>query len=113
MRSHLGACILALLAMAAAGCRDSSVSCLQGIGYGYEPSVTTIHVAATYRTSFQLRFDGCGTQSGGFTWLSTTPSVATVDGTGLVTGIAPGQAIISVTGRVNGQLGSTRVTVAP
>ena len=112
MRSYLGACILVLLAMAPAGCRDSA-ACAPGVGVSYAPSDTTIHVAETYGTTFQVLYVGCGTLSARFIWQSSKPFVATVDSTGRVTGIAAGQATISVAGQPIGELASTQVTVVP
>lgn len=47
----------------------------------------------------------------GFTWSSSAGSVATVDASGIVTGIAEGMALITATGTVSGAQGSTTIAV--
>jgi hypothetical protein len=48
-----------------------------------------------------------------YTWASSDLSVATVDGDGLVTGVAPGEVIISATGGGTGAVGRLGVVVVP
>lgn len=51
------------------------------------------------------------TASGGFTWSSLTPSVASVSASGVVTGIASGTAQIQVTESESGKVATVAVTV--
>jgi len=49
---------------------------------------------------------------GGFSWESSNPTVASVDGSGLVTGLAEGSAVITATEKESGKSGSANITVS-
>jgi len=100
------------LSLALLGCSEPSAGCFPGVAVHFAPSDTTIHVGESYGASLQVSDFGCGHPSDRVTWQSSNPFVATVDSTGRVTGIAPGQATISATGQTLGPVGSTLVTVA-
>ena len=77
-----------------------------------QPTPSTVTVGATRRYTATAR-DSAGTPLGGrpVTWTVADPTVATVDSTGLVTGLLPGSTQITAT--VNGVIGTAGLTVIP
>src|SRR6266516_4202235 len=75
------------------------------------PATATVTVDSTVQL-VAIPVDSAGTALGGrtVTWTSGAPGVATVDGSGLVTGVAAGSATITATSE--GKSGSAAVTVA-
>ncbi|HEV2750291.1 MAG TPA: Ig-like domain-containing protein, partial [Gemmatimonadales bacterium] len=75
------------------------------------PASASLTVGATTQLTATLR-DALGNVLTGraVTWTSTTPAVATVSATGLVTGVAAGPALVTATS--GGQSGSAAVTVS-
>ncbi|MDF2771429.1 MAG: Ig domain protein group 2 domain protein [Geminicoccaceae bacterium] len=73
---------------------------------------TTIQAGATTQATALTR-DAAGNVLTGraIAWTTSAPAVASVSGTGLITGLTPGQATISASSE--GQSGSTVVTVTP
>src|SRR3989454_3922122 len=75
------------------------------------PATANVTVDSTVQL-VAIPVDSAGTALGGraVTWTSGAPGVATVDGSGLVTGVAAGSATITAT--IEGKSGSAAVTVA-
>lgn len=63
-------------------------------------------------TTAQLSATTADGTDAGYTWASSDTAVATVDGTGLVTGLTPGSTIISATGQTTGAVGRFNMVVA-
>ena len=88
-------------------------------GFFVDPSLTGVAVgpAATIQTGTTIQIAAVGTYNDGSQkklssnvfWNSATPRVATIDGKGVVTGVGPGQAVISAA--VDTVTGSATVTV--
>jgi uncharacterized protein YjdB len=84
------------------------------------PEVTTVtvtalapevEVGATIQFSAAAKDAKGAAMSASFTWSSSAPTVASVDGSGVVTGVAPGSA--SITAAADGISGSAQITVIP
>jgi uncharacterized protein YjdB len=87
------------------GCNDFGVT-----GVLVIPETATIVVAETYQLTANIFPKGATNQS--VTWLSSDPSVATVDSSGLVTGIAEGVPVtITVTTSDGGFTDTSTITV--
>jgi hypothetical protein len=88
-------------------------------GFFVDPMLTGIAVgpAATVQTGITIQMTALGTYNDGSQkklsshvfWSSATPRVATIDGSGVVTGIAPGQTVVSAASET--VTGSATVTV--
>ena len=75
------------------------------------PASAAVGVGATVQlTATPLDANGNPLTGRSVTWTSSAPSVATVDGTGLVTGVATGPA--TITGASEGKSGSSAITVS-
>lgn len=101
--------------LSAAGAACSGVGPFSPNGQGGQVSVTPIdpvlgEIGATQQLTVTLGdgLDLSGDQP--IAWSSSSPSVATVDGTGLVTALGDGNA--TITARWNGVSGTANVTVA-
>lgn len=76
------------------------------------PATATVDIGKTMQLSAVARDASGNTLSGRFiAWTSNQASVATVTGTGLVTGVSTGTAIISATSE--GKVGTATVTIQP
>jgi uncharacterized protein YjdB len=75
------------------------------------PANPTLVPGATQTLTATANYSGGGTQNvtGQVVWNSLTPTVVTVNGSGVVTGVAGGTSTITAT--LNGVVGSTVVTV--
>ena len=73
------------------------------------PTITGILIVCVGATT---QLTGSGTAAGSSPWVSAAPSIATVDNSGLVTGISAGTCLITYTNSI-GCAGSTNVTVDP
>lgn len=108
--SRLRRSVLAIAALAAVACESSTgndgsiASVSVNPGTHVLPIGQTKQLIATPTTSSGLIVDGRTA-----TWVSASPTVATVSSTGLVTGIAGGTAVITAT--VGGQSATATVTV--
>ncbi len=88
-------------------------------GFFVDPLLTGVAVgpAATIQTGITIQMTALGTYNDGSQkkltsnvhWNSATPTVATIDGSGVVTGVGPGQSVISAAAET--VTGSATVTV--
>jgi len=110
-KRHLGAaCVFFIIGLGLLGCE----------GFFVDPVLTGIAVgpAATIQTGNTLQMSAVGTYddgsqkslSEGVFWSSGTTSIATVDSSGVVKGVRPGQS--TITGASGTVVGSTTITVA-
>jgi uncharacterized protein YjdB len=108
--------LLLVLALALPGCADSPNDPLNQVTAVHVTPATAAVTALGRMVPFTARpVDAGGTVVGGIrvAWTSSTPAVATVDSTGLVTAVGPGEATISArAGTVSGSAVIT-VTQAP
>ncbi len=74
------------------------------------PATATIDIAGTQQLTAEA-LDASGSACGTVTWSSDDEAVATVSSTGLVTGVAAGDAVISAT--AGGVTGTSTITVNP
>lgn len=74
-------------------------------------TATQVEVGATIQLLAAAKDAKGAAMSASFTWLSSGPTVASVDGTGVVTGVAAGTANITAT--ADGVSGSASITVIP
>ena len=74
-------------------------------------TATQVEVGATIQLLAAAKDAKGVAMSASFTWLSSAPTVASVDGTGVVTGVAAGTANITAT--ADGVSGSASITVIP
>ncbi len=103
--------VLLIVALGQLGCE----------GFFVDPVLTGIAVgpAATIQTGKTLQMNAVGTYndgsqkslSHGVFWSTDTPSIATVDSAGIVTGVTPGQS--TITGSSGTVIGSATITVSP
>ena len=76
------------------------------------PTVSVANTVTLTATPKDLNNNSVPVPAANFTWSSDTLSVATVDpGSGIVTGVAPGTATISVAEKTSGKTGSVAITV--
>ena len=104
LRLHRYLCVVVLVMAAASGCGDAT----GGPSVPVPSSVTisaqsqTIAVGQTLQLAVVVRDQAGATIQATVTWSSSATSVATVDGTGLLRGIAPGIAVITVSAIAGG-----------
>src|SRR5438034_4478900 len=92
------------------GISSISVSNVSVASVAVTPASATIQVSQTQQLAATLKDASGNTLSGrAVSWSSSNPSVATVSGSGLVTGIAPGSATLSATSE--GQSGTAAIAV--
>src|SRR3989475_2036491 len=78
------------------------------------PASATIQVGQTQQLAATLKDASGNTLSGrAVSWSSSTPSVASVSGSGVVTGLAAGSALITATGEGQGGTSAIPVTMVP
>ncbi len=106
----LAAALLPLLGFALSACEDVSVTEVGIDSVTVFPEESVLFVEETVQLS-AVPMDAAGTPLGDrpFTWTSSAPEVATVDGEGLVVGVTAGTA--EVRASTNGITGSTSITV--
>ena len=114
MRTHSLLTIVLSLAAGSLGC-DSGANlgprAVEVLPLTVIPSATTIDGGKTIRLIARVRHsDGSTSEPPDVTWRSANGAVATVDGTGVVSGLQPGQAQIVATWQDT--RGSSLVTVA-
>jgi outer membrane biogenesis lipoprotein LolB len=114
-RLTLVALALALAAGTAAGCdlvRPGRV-CTRELRVDLRPPEQTITVGQTFTATVEL--SSCGGQerlSDSFTWQAQDPAIVEIDAAaGRITGKAPGETLVEVSGRKYGRVGAVRVTV--
>ena len=102
--------MLLLSAMVAGGCESVTITAVEIVVVRVSPLQIVVFVDATERLSARAQ-DASGNSLTGrtITWSSTNSSVASVDASGLVRGIAAGTATIRAT--AEGVVGSAEVTV--
>lgn len=90
-------------------------ACTRELRVHLTPADTTIKVAETFTAAVALSSCGGREQlTDTFTWRAKDPDVVTVDlTTGRVTGRAPGETRLEITGRRYGLVGGPRVVVRP
>jgi hypothetical protein len=111
MKNHSVAFSIVAGVIAAAACGgDSTTSAVPAASVSVALASQAIFVGATTQATAKV-LDASGQTLSGrvVTWSSASTAVATVDATGLVTGVAPGTA--SITATVEGKTGSLGVTV--
>src|SRR5258707_11708000 len=114
MRVRIDLAALLCVLAACGGSESSSTGTNNGVA---RVTVTSASTSVTTGQSVQLQavaYTTSGTQiasPGIFTWSSSSSSIASVDQSGRVTGVTPGQAIISAS--VSGVAGPLAVLVAP
>src|SRR5258707_8316441 len=114
MRVRIDLAALLCVLAACGGSESSSTGTNNGVA---RVTVTSASTSVTTGQSVQLQavaYTTSGTQiasPGIFTWSSSSSSIASVDQGGRVTGVTPGQAIISAS--VSGVAGPLRLLVAP
>jgi hypothetical protein len=78
------------------------------------PADTTVRVGNTVQLTATLRAANNSVVTGRtVTWESSDPSIATVSGTGLVTGVAASAQFVTITATSEGKSGTARVIVVP
>lgn len=78
------------------------------------PADTTVRVANTVQLTATLRAANNSVLTGrAITWASSDPLIATVNGSGLVTGVAASAQFVTITATSEGKSGSARVIVVP
>ncbi|WP_019588603.1 NPCBM/NEW2 domain-containing protein [Deinococcus apachensis] len=95
---------------------NAKVSCsdIQPTVTGVTVNPSTAVLSVKGRRQFTADVQGSGAYSSAVTWTSSSPSVATVSSSGLVTAIAPGTATITATSTFDtSKKGTAQVTVNP
>jgi hypothetical protein len=106
---------LALAASTAAGCDlvGPGRVCTQELRVDLRPPEQTITVGQVFTATVEL--SSCGGRerlSDSFTWQAHDPAIVEVDAAaGRITGKAPGETLVEVSGRKYGRVGAVRVTV--
>jgi hypothetical protein len=111
MKNRSAACSLVVAVIAAAGCGgDSATTTVPAASVAVSLAAPTIFVASTTQATAKV-LDASGNTLIGRTvaWTSGNTAVATVDASGLITGVAPGTG--SITATVEGKTGSASVTI--
>lgn len=97
-----GSAVITATGTTSGGTGASSVTVVE---VGVTPAATTIQKGANTLLTASSNGDAS------FTWGSSDPLVAIVDGSGVVTGVGPGTAVITATGNTSGASDSAAVTV--
>jgi len=114
-RSTWVALALALATGTVASCDPLSPGqvCTRELRVDLRPPEQTITVGETFTATVEL--SSCGGRerlSDSFTWQAQDPAIAEVDAAaGRITGKAPGETLVEVSGRKYGRVGAVRVTV--
>ena len=114
-RSTGVALALAFVAVTAASCDLLSPRrvCTQELRVDLRPPEQTITVGQTFTATVEL--SSCGGRerlSDSFAWQAQDPAMVEVDAAaGQITGKAPGETLVEVSGRKYGRVGAVRVTV--
>ncbi len=96
--------------------KDTAAAASHGVAVLTEPPTATVAAAVT---TYMLAIGGTtqatatttnGTDSG-YTWASSDDQVASVDATGLVTAVGPGEAVVTATGADTGAKGDVGVVI--
>ncbi|WP_174243622.1 Ig-like domain-containing protein, partial [Escherichia coli] len=89
-------------------------ACLQAVPFSQSVNITPASPSVLVGKTVQLSAGiTMGKSASSFTWKSTNDQIATVNGTGLVTGVAPGKVKITATDQETQLSASVEVTVNP
>ncbi|MED0553039.1 Ig-like domain-containing protein [Escherichia coli] len=89
-------------------------ACLQAVPFSQSVNITQASPSVLVGETVQLSAGiSMGKSASSFTWKSANDQIATVNGTGLVTGVSPGKVKITVTDQETQLSASVEVTVNP